>query len=56
MNWKTSAFGVGTILTVVGTALVAFFDGDPSTAVNFTVLAAGLTAGFGLIFGKDNNK
>jgi len=55
-SWQTTVFGIMTILAAVGLAGKAYFDGDPETVVNYEVLIAGVTAGFGLIFARDNNK
>lgn len=53
-SWKTTLAGVGTILTAVGVALKAVFDGDPSTSVNFEATITAITAGIGLIAARDN--
>ena len=55
-SWKTTLLGVGTMLAVVGAALKAAFDGDPATVVEYGPLAAGLTAGIGLVFARDNDR
>lgn len=52
-NTKTTLAGLGAILIAVGTALKAFFDGDPTTNVDITVLATAVSAGIGLILAKD---
>ena len=54
MSWKTTLFGIGTILAAVGSALKAAFDGDPSTHVDVAMLAVGITTGLGLIMAKDS--
>lgn len=52
-NSKTTLAGIGAILIAVGTALKAFFDGDPTTNVDFTATATAISAGVGLILAKD---
>ena len=54
-NWKTTAFGVCTILAAVGAAGKALLDGDPATSLDLTATIAAVMAGFGLIFAKDSN-
>lgn len=55
-SWKTTVAGVGAALTVIGAALKAFFDGDPSTNVDWAVTIPALLASIGLIFARDNDK
>jgi hypothetical protein len=52
-DFKTTALGIVTILTVLSAAAVAFLDGDPATNFDIATVIAGVTAGFGLIFAKD---
>lgn len=54
-NWKTTAWGVGVILTAVGGALVGLFDNDPNTLFDFTSTIAAIGAGIGLITAKDGD-
>ena len=53
INWKTTAAGIGSILTGVGSFMVAYFDSDPLTEPNWTAVMAAIVAGLGLIFAKD---
>lgn len=53
-SWRTTLAGVGTILTAVGVALKAVFDGDPATSVNFEATITAIMAGIGLIAARDN--
>ena len=53
-SWKTTIAGVGTILSAVGLALKAAFDGDPSTTVNIELTATAIMSGIGLIAARDN--
>jgi hypothetical protein len=55
-DFKTTALGVATILTVLSAAVVALFDGDPATNFDIATVVAGVTAGLGLIFAKDAEK
>ena len=56
MNLATTknltALGVLMILQALTTAAVAFFDGDPATAIDFGSLANAIIAGIGLILAK----
>lgn len=52
-DFKTTALGIATVLTVLSAAAVAFLDGDPATNFDIATVVAGITAGFGLIFAKD---
>lgn len=54
-SWKTTVLGIATVLNVGATAAIALLDSDPNTNVNYTLVIAQLTAGFGLIFARDNN-
>lgn len=55
-NRNTTLFGIGMILTAVGTALTALFDGKPETSADFAVLVPTVLGGIGLIFAKDAKK
>jgi len=58
-NWKTTVFGIGSLLVAVGAALVAVFDGDPETVLDvqatITAVLAALAA-LGFIVAKDGDK
>ena len=56
MNWKTTLLGLGAVLTVIGTALTAVFDGDTATTINVSTLITGIVTGIGLILAKDGDK
>ena len=56
MSWKTTVAGVAAIISTIGLALKAIFDGDPSTVVNWNVFVTSLVSGIGLIMARDNNK
>jgi hypothetical protein len=49
-NWKTTAAGIGAILTAVGTVAVALANGTP---VDWSTAIAAVMAGIGLIAAKD---
>lgn len=53
-SWKTTAGGIGAILAAVGGAVNLLFDGNPATNPDWTTVIASVTAGFGLIFARDN--
>ena len=53
---KTTALGIFTILAAIGGAGKAILDGDPSTTFDLATTLAAITAGFGLIVARDNNK
>ena len=55
-DFKTTALGIATILTVLSAAAVAFLDADPTTNFDVATVVVGITAGFGLIFAKDADK
>ena len=54
-SWKTTAAGVGAILTALGAILTAYFDGDPATTPDYAALVAAMIAGIGLLAARDNN-
>ena len=54
-NWRTSAFGIVTVLVAVLSAAKALLDGDPTTNPDLAVLIASLMAGAGLLAAKDFN-
>lgn len=53
-SWKTSAAGVGAILTALGTACTYQFDNDPTTSPDWAVVVVAIVAGLGLLFARDN--
>jgi len=52
-NRNTTVAGIGAILVAVGGVLVAWFDGDPTTAPDFASAIAAIVAGVGLITARD---
>lgn len=56
VNWKTTLGGIGVILTAVGVALNAAFDGDPTTVVQVEPLVVEVMVGLALIFARDGDK
>ena len=52
-NRATTLAGIGTIMGAIGSALVAHFDGDPSTIVDWPLVWAGLVSGWGLIVARN---
>lgn len=55
-NAKTTVLGIATILTAIGSAVVALIDGDPATTFDIAAVVAACTAGLGLIMAKDAEK
>jgi uncharacterized membrane protein YhiD involved in acid resistance len=51
---KTTIAGIGAILVAVGSALVAYFDGDVATNIDLAATVAAIIAGVGLIMAKDS--
>jgi len=54
-SWKTTAAGIGAILTAAGMALSAHFDGDSTTVADWGAVLAALIIGVGLIVARDND-
>lgn len=54
-SWKTTAAGVGGILTVIGTALNQMFDGNPATNPDWNLLLPIILTSLIGIFARDNN-
>lgn len=52
-SWRTAAAGIAAILTLVGNAIKSYIDNDPTTTVDLVQLVAGVSAGFGLLFARD---
>ncbi len=52
-NRNTTIAGIGAILIAIGAGLKAWFDGDPTTTVDFAATIAAVIAGVGLIMAKD---
>lgn len=55
-NAKTTTLGIATIVTAIGSAVIALFDGDPATTFDIAAVIAAVTAGIGLIMAKDAEK
>lgn len=55
-NKNTTIAGTGAILVAVGSALVAWFDGDAATVPDLATAVAAIMAGVGLILAKDAKK
>jgi len=55
-NAKTTVLGIATILTALGSAVVAMLGGDPATTFDIASVVAACTAGLGLIVAKDAEK
>lgn len=55
-NRNTTVCGIAAVVVAIGSALTAFFDGDPTTAMDIGATIAAITAGVGLILAKDASK
>jgi hypothetical protein len=53
-SWRTTVFGTGGLLFVIGGTLTALFDGKPETNPDWTAVIAALSACVGLLFARDN--
>ena len=49
---NTTIWGIGILLAAVGTALVAQFDGDATTNIQWAAIATSVIAAVKLIFGS----
>lgn len=54
-SWRTTLAGVLTLIGVLATQAGAYFDDDPTTAIDWKIVAPALTAAAGLLFSRDNN-
>lgn len=54
-SWKTTTLGILTILGSVIAAVQALIDNDPLTIPNWSAVITAATAGFGLLFARDNS-
>jgi len=55
-SWKTTLAGFGVLLSALGAALQAQFDGDPATVPDWAVVVTALFAAVGLLVARDNDK
>jgi ABC-type Mn2+/Zn2+ transport system permease subunit len=55
-SWKTTLFGVCTILSALSGVGISLLDGNPATNPDWSVVVTACITGFGLIFARDNNK
>jgi hypothetical protein len=53
-SWKTTVFGICSILVALGGAVKLLVDGDPATNPDWTAVLAAVAAGIGLIAARDN--
>jgi hypothetical protein len=54
-SWKTTAAGVGGLLTAIGSALNQLFDSDPATNPDWNLLLPVILTSLVGIFARDNN-
>ena len=55
-SWKTTASGISAIIAAVAGAAQLMLDNNPATNPDWTAVIAAVTAGFGLVFARDNDK
>jgi anti-sigma-K factor RskA len=55
-SWKTTASGISAIVAAVAGAVQLLLDNNPATNPDWTTVIAAVTAGFGLVFARDNDK
>lgn len=54
-SWRTTVFGVGTILFALWTCVIGpITDSDPATVMTLTKLGPEIMIGIGLLFARDN--
>lgn len=53
-SWRTNLLGVCAMLTAAVGVVTAVFDDDALTNPDWLALIAAFTAGFGLLFARDN--
>lgn len=53
-SYRTTAFGLGTILAALGPAMTAYYDTDPATNPDWSVVIVAVLAGLGLMRSRDN--
>lgn len=54
-SWKTTLSGIAGIVGLLGSALAAQFDADPTTVAQWAVVIPAVIASAGLLFARDNN-
>ena len=54
-SWKTTTLGILTLVGAAVAAAKALLDNDPTTVPNWEAVITAATAGFGLLFARDNN-
>lgn len=55
-SWKTTGSGIAAIIAAVASAAQLLLDGNTMTNPDWAGTIAAVTAGFGLIFARDNDK
>jgi hypothetical protein len=53
-SWRTSVFGTGGLIFVLGSALGALLDGNPATNPDWALVFAAAAPCIGLLFARDN--
>lgn len=55
-SWKTTVAGIAAMAAAIAAAVAAEFDASPETVADWGTVVAGLVAGLGLLFARDNDK
>lgn len=55
-SWKTTGSGIAAIIAAVASAAQLLLDNNNLTNPDWSATIAAVTAGFGLIFARDNDK
>lgn len=53
---NTTVLGIGALLVLAGSVITSLFDGDPNTAVDWTLVIPGVMTAVSSIFARDANK
>lgn len=53
-SWRTRLAGFGTILATLGDTAAKLFDGNDATNPDWTLIAAAIMTGWGLLVARDN--
>ena len=57
LSWKTTAAGIGMIVTALFTMILQpLTDNDPKTNPDYNVAIAAIIAGVGLVVARDDNR
>jgi hypothetical protein len=54
MSWRTTIFGIASIITAIAGSVTAVVDGNPATNPDWGVVIAAIAGGIGLINARDH--